>query len=701
MANFVQIMSAGLNALTEASQDGTMLSCRYFVPVYDYRIDESIDPVNVAYSNIDVTTVVNETDLIPTGEIIWNANATPYSLSTEALYLISAGSMSLVSAVNPSTYINAEQRILQKINLSAGLPLSPHINGTLFVPPNTSASSWTVYNATSAYPNTGINDKTMTKAKLFNSVVYASIGDTLINKAVFQCKVAKNVGTFKFNKIGLYAVKLDAGFVETGDPFLFAQCIIPYTQIKSTNTIGGAEEVLVDFQIELNSTSANFSNLLYGTSGDYWQKRSEDGGMLTHDNVYIVNSTTTDDVGLAKIFVSTQNITTGPVPAAEDNIEQIILQKFRNGTDSAKQRAGFKVNDNGSLTISLSGDTSTINLDVLNLQSTVNGVGNIGTVSKGFGNVNTNTMTVSADINLTNDIIFKTNNNSNIGSVSKGASNIFVENMTISAGLVMGEHNTVEIGSAAKTVKNIFATDVTIVNDVELTANNQSNIGAVDKGLSNIYAENMTISAGLVMGNDNTVEIGSAAKKVKNIFATDVTITNDIDFVVNKQSNIGAVNVGALRVYTEEVVTSAGIYEYGRSYKQGDWVDITSLCTMGGIDITGGELNSVLFAAVGDIGYLQFSATPTVQAAGAETFNINIPAAYACKAPFTNAFANDMLSLSEPSPYLSNLLICYFVEPFGQTIRFRRFYNNQFINATKFDSGSHKISGNITYRFAT
>jgi hypothetical protein len=458
MSNFALITSAGLNSIVEATSNGTLISCRYFIPVYDYRIDTSIDPTDTAYDNTDITTVANEAETLPDGEIIWNTGDSLYSLSTDS-FIISAGDMGAAGS-DPTVYVNGKQRSIQPINMYDGQILSNHISGTAFVAPSGTDTNWIVYDADEIE---GLNDKTFNVSKLFNNINYAAVGVSGENKASFICKVTEDIGTFKFNKLGIYAVKLAANYEETGEPFLFAQVILPYAQIKSGLATGGVTESLIEFQLDFQSTSADFSSIVYGTSADYWEKRSEDGGMLTQENVYIVNTTSTDDVGVGKLFISTQYNIQGTLSAAERDIPQVILQHIDNsGSEVIKKRATLQVIDTGDLSISLSASNvggSKIFIKNASVTPTTNGLYNLGAPLSAWANGyysehiyvssgwNANTSGVDIGINgvkayYTDISVIDTNSSVRdsffIGNVANNQKNLVIKNSGFDNGVYIG-----------------------------------------------------------------------------------------------------------------------------------------------------------------------------------------------------------------------------------------------------------------------
>jgi hypothetical protein len=78
MSSFSMITSGGLVSITEASSHGLLIDVRYFLPVYDWRIDPFISPIDDTFINDDISTVTSPQDTSPSGEIIWNVGSDEY-----------------------------------------------------------------------------------------------------------------------------------------------------------------------------------------------------------------------------------------------------------------------------------------------------------------------------------------------------------------------------------------------------------------------------------------------------------------------------------------------------------------------------------------------------------------------------------------------------------------------------------------------
>jgi hypothetical protein len=66
------ITQNGLNEIDQSHSMGQYIEIAYYVPVYDYRIDETILPTNTSFSATDILTVTSSSDLVPVGEVLWN-----------------------------------------------------------------------------------------------------------------------------------------------------------------------------------------------------------------------------------------------------------------------------------------------------------------------------------------------------------------------------------------------------------------------------------------------------------------------------------------------------------------------------------------------------------------------------------------------------------------------------------------------------
>lgn len=360
MSSFSMITSGGLVSITEASSHGLLIDVRYFLPVYDWRIDPFISPTDDTFINDDISTVTSPQDTSPSGEIIWNVGSDDYSLSeSDKIYLISGSDTQLQNGVDFDLVINSKQLQHQSINLCNSIPLSDHIySEELLCAPSASNTVWQLVDASVV---AGLNVRpTGTISDFWNVVEYASIiGEDGRSRAAFKCRINKSVGNFKFNKIALYAVKLDEDYKPFGEPFLFAQSILPHPEIKSNLNDSGLSEILIDVQLELTTSEIEWDDVVYGSQNDYWQKITEDGSLHHSKGVYIGKFAPKDNnTRLGKVVISTwENLGYGEDYDFEElNKPQLVIQNVTDGQNKVGHFSTFKVDSDGNLNFCLSAD---------------------------------------------------------------------------------------------------------------------------------------------------------------------------------------------------------------------------------------------------------------------------------------------------------------------------------------------------------
>ncbi len=361
MSNYSMITSAGLVAITEASPHGILIDVRYFLPVYDWRIDPLIQPTITGVSANDISSITDPSDTSPYGEIIWNTDD-GYSLSDSenSICLISGSNTVFQDGVNADYVINPVQLQHQSINLYNNLPLSYTISATqLIYAPSAAGVSWILNNAVNfdAYNSRPVGDN----SDFWNVVEYAPIlAEDGTSRGCFKCRINKDVGQFKFNKIALYAVRLNSSYVPYGDPFLFAQAILPTPEIKSGLSEGGLEEFVAEIQIEVNSAEIDWNDLVIGSTNDYWQKVTVDGSLHHSRGVYIGKYAPEDTNNrLAKTIISTwENLGYGEDADHDElNKPQLALINVTE-SDNVKHLTTFRVNSEGNLVVGLSANNN-------------------------------------------------------------------------------------------------------------------------------------------------------------------------------------------------------------------------------------------------------------------------------------------------------------------------------------------------------
>jgi len=263
------ITQNGLDFVTSAFDQGTLIAVKYWIPVYDYRIDPTIRSNTQSLSAISAVMVDTVGLTQPVGEAIWNISG-GYALSDTTSYewIISASN----DAGTGDTRVSTKQTAGPvAINLSANTtyPLSPYYRGDSIY--SSAAGTWVFTNISAVSGlNNSLSDYT-DKTKMFRVMDYMSViesGQTEA-KGKFFCKLSENIGTVKFNKIALYAAQYD-GDVE-GPIAFFAEAYLN-SPIKKSYFGDGYNLLTFEVLLTLSSTGGAGNNIWYGTSADYWNR---------------------------------------------------------------------------------------------------------------------------------------------------------------------------------------------------------------------------------------------------------------------------------------------------------------------------------------------------------------------------------------------------------------------------------------------
>lgn len=262
----------GLDYASSASPVGTLIAPLYWVPVYDSRIDglihDSVLPVSAFSACVNVSATA------PTGEIIWNVDGVTdrYTMSdNNKVFILSGSDTSLASSQLIDNPIQSQQWQINELN---GVPLAPHFSATeaYFTPANIKWNTSAAFAAT-PWDNTPVLSG---KDKYFQVIDYYPVSaDTEDSKlrGMVKCRLAKDIGTVKFNKVALYINKFNSLGEESPDePVFFAECQLKTTVIKTSMGTNGFDDVTVDVQIDLHSISADWNDVFFSTSGDYWSR---------------------------------------------------------------------------------------------------------------------------------------------------------------------------------------------------------------------------------------------------------------------------------------------------------------------------------------------------------------------------------------------------------------------------------------------
>lgn len=286
---YTMITREGLEAIVDASTNGTLIELKYFVPIYDWRADTTVRPNSFTDANTNIFALYSDANVTSAdiyGEILWKSNnvSSAYDLS---LAHTSGSTYSFVHkrpsiAPAPATsYDSSAQSILyapyfnpQRTNLVEGEPVYDgfKITNTDFT---TNITNGSIDNVTDVTEVTGSNpnDTGDLQDRLYDTITYSSLSNELAvseikSRAVYTMLLDENVyGSFKFNVIATFAIRRNSKYVvEDETPFLFSLTVIPNVVIKS-NTI---ENALQSFSFDINldfvfsdDSTFTFNKILY------------------------------------------------------------------------------------------------------------------------------------------------------------------------------------------------------------------------------------------------------------------------------------------------------------------------------------------------------------------------------------------------------------------------------------------------------
>jgi hypothetical protein len=382
MPNYAMITSAGLNEINSAASEGVFISIQYYVPIYDWRLDQSLGLVNADYSaSNDVSLYTSASDLYPQGEILWNCSGT-YAISNSEDYIVNTGNESISTSgigYELTNYVHENGLKINTYNTSA---VGSYFTANDVLSPGSLGASWYLsddYYATSGLTSAAFGPQSLVNPDenyLYRGVSYQQVVTSGDSRANFKVVVrTDNNNQIKFNKLALFTVKYTGDMIVTGEPTLFAQVIIPETQILNSSVASSTNfsvgEFVLDFQIDCQAVSANFEDIFFSSSADYWQRVSnEDGqyGLLYDGSVYVSNRLGLDDrsailsadsPGVAKMLVSTFERVNKVNQSEESDLDQLCLQYVN--TDESRIRTLMRTNADGDFAFDMYGQCSNLN----------------------------------------------------------------------------------------------------------------------------------------------------------------------------------------------------------------------------------------------------------------------------------------------------------------------------------------------------
>ena len=502
------ITRMGLDFATSASTYGTLIAPLYFVPVYDYRIDSLIHDSTIPTCAFSACVDVDATE--PTGEILWNTSAVDYTLSDiNQNFLIDAGSA--VSAGNK--ILNPVQSQKWQINLKNGVPLSDHWTGTSAAFDPNGGPAWNI--STDTILSTGSNPTPTGLDKYFPVSQYypvsADTPDSRIRGNI-KCRLSKDIGECKFNAVAIYIAQQDVyGAIIPSEPVFFAEVKLKTTVVKTHIANNGFDDITVDCQLDLHSLSADWAEVFFSTSGDYWSRNPN--GLYYPEKVGIGEFDGATDESQATLHVRP--------PRSAPTTKLVRFERGRNYIVHDVTSAGVNEDTLYSNTFSASNGTQMEILDA--------GHGALSPLSASSMDLGKNA--VRFRTGYFDDVIAATN-------VSAG-NNVIATN-TVSGG-------TAVIG------KNLYATEDTYTRDVYAS---RDIIATRD-----LYADrNAIIAVDVNVGNDvNAINDVNAANRVNaynSVYAQHGNVVSSEGDVI-AYDDVYAQN-GDIHAYTGDIYTEAG-----------------------------------------------------------------------------------------------------------------------------------------------
>ena len=390
MGVYSMLTDKGLNEIVSAQPDvGILIEVNHWVASFDEQLDADYESGSDNYK--DITNYTSPLDTFPDGNpIYWNtgnsdrssfqgdwSSTTPPTdsdavggtiLQYDWWNVTITGNIGGISFVpgdslfwNGNSWQNGFSITPQKDDLFTGVSYSPVVDD--IVSPERYIGSWD-WNGTDELPqNPGTGDWwDITVANTVGGIFY-DIGNALLwNGVAWQNGVDTN-GRGKFrvivsnpnesmtiNKIGIYGSKRSVDGVIQGLPFLLGEVIIPAKQLiqpkASSDDSFSVDQLVVDFEIDIQAIIVNFDDIIYASPNDYWDRIvSNDGqyGLATDGQVYISNRVGIEDlntqfpnnnsseipigdIGVGKLLVATYQTVNKFNPHEEEELPQLVLQ---------------------------------------------------------------------------------------------------------------------------------------------------------------------------------------------------------------------------------------------------------------------------------------------------------------------------------------------------------------------------------------
>ena len=274
MANtnsYIVLTEQGLSAI--ATQPWPQIAIKYFLPMYDERIDTNIHTGTGSTSALalsaSITSAATQSTLV--GERIYNIPSTSgtYTLSSKNFITSGVGSSFAGNTLSNTTVTKSSTRTVLN-----NKTLSPTISGT--VEPTYSSVGGTMQYvggtaaATSVHSWT-INGSAIPRNNLFDSVSFnpsqTTSGSFDVVNGLFKFTLRNKVGSYRFNKLAFFIQPMNSdGTVNSSyDPILFGQAAVDVSQVVE---VGGQGSQVFEVTLQLAFTMKTGTTLV--TNNDYW-----------------------------------------------------------------------------------------------------------------------------------------------------------------------------------------------------------------------------------------------------------------------------------------------------------------------------------------------------------------------------------------------------------------------------------------------
>lgn len=313
----VQLMDSGLSAAVSAggeNTNGVYFPIKYFLPIYDPRIDTDIHTEDTVTSAIDISASMSASDTNPIengGHAIFNGQT--YTISDYNALIIDGS-----ETVGASTITDSDYSSLTKINLLDGTPCLSAISATDVLESNETLGTWEINGTITELSASTDDDNWLTatdannRDRFFEIKSFTPITTTASDhlRGFYKCRLKPTDGDFRFNKIALFVTNYDASGNEvTGSPLTLIGVVALENTIEKKSSGYGLSNIEVDVELEFN-TSGTVSDFPY-KQDEYWRTTpisGSDYAIYTDRFVNIGTSGSGWKTGEARTEITTDNL---------------------------------------------------------------------------------------------------------------------------------------------------------------------------------------------------------------------------------------------------------------------------------------------------------------------------------------------------------------------------------------------------------